>query len=63
MSKTKNKSDNKTEKALAAEKEQFNKQQVRFFIYIYIYLAGGFKCLNFKFVISGALLAQLKECH
>lgn len=29
MSKTKNKSDNKTEKALAAEKEQFGKQQVR----------------------------------
>uniref|UniRef100_A0A8C9ZHA7 Huntingtin interacting protein 1 related n=1 Tax=Sander lucioperca TaxID=283035 RepID=A0A8C9ZHA7_SANLU len=28
MSKTKNKSDNKTEKALAAEKEQFNKQQI-----------------------------------
>ncbi|XP_078126891.1 huntingtin-interacting protein 1-related protein isoform X2 [Sander vitreus] len=28
MSKTKNKSDNKTEKALAAEKEQFNKQQL-----------------------------------
>lgn len=28
MSKTKNKSDNKTEKALAAEKEQFGKQQV-----------------------------------
>lgn len=28
MSKAKNKSDNKTEKALAAEKEQFNKQQV-----------------------------------
>ncbi|KAM9307269.1 huntingtin-interacting protein 1-related protein [Pholidichthys leucotaenia] len=28
MSKTKNKNDNKTEKALAAEKEQFNKQQL-----------------------------------
>lgn len=28
MSKTKNKNDNKTEKALAAEKEQFGKQQV-----------------------------------
>lgn len=28
MSKAKSKSDNKTEKALAAEKEQFNKQQV-----------------------------------
>lgn len=28
MSKPKNKSDNKTEKALAAEKEQFGKQQV-----------------------------------
>lgn len=28
MSKTKNKSENKTEKALAAEKEQFAKQQV-----------------------------------
>ena len=28
MHKSKNKSDNKTEKALAAEKEQFGKQQV-----------------------------------
>lgn len=28
MSKAKGKSDNKTEKALAAEKDQFNKQQV-----------------------------------
>lgn len=32
MSKTKNKSDNKTEKALAAEKEQFGKQQVSHFV-------------------------------
>lgn len=32
MSKTKNKSDNKTEKALAAEKEQFGKQQVSHFL-------------------------------
>lgn len=30
MSKAKSKSDNKTEKALAAEKEQFNKQQVKY---------------------------------
>lgn len=40
MSKTKNKSDNKTEKALAAEKEQFNKQQVSNFLYFnraYVY--------------------------
>lgn len=29
MSKTKNKNDDKTEKALAAEKQQFGKQQVR----------------------------------
>lgn len=34
MSKTKNKSDNKTEKALAAEKEQFGKQQVTHFVFI-----------------------------
>jgi len=33
MSKTKNKSENKTEKALAAEKEQFGKQQVSLFYF------------------------------
>lgn len=32
MSKAKTKNENKTEKALAAEKEQFNKQQVRVFL-------------------------------
>lgn len=31
MSKAKTKNENKTEKALAAEKEQFNKQQVSVF--------------------------------
>lgn len=40
MSKTKNKSENKTEKALAAEKEQFNKQQVSFFL-MYISREGS----------------------
>lgn len=36
MSKAKNKSDNKTEKALAAEKEQFAKQQVRNYVLLFI---------------------------
>lgn len=34
MSKAKTKNENKTEKALAAEKEQFNKQQVSIFWYV-----------------------------
>lgn len=36
MSKSKNKSDNKTEKALAAEKEQFSKQQVSDLLLLFI---------------------------
>lgn len=35
MSKAKTKNENKTEKALAAEKEQFNKQQVSAFFFFF----------------------------
>lgn len=36
MSKAKNKNENKTEKALAVEKEQFNKQQVSALCYVLV---------------------------
>lgn len=37
MSKAKTKTENKTEKALAAEKEQFNKQQVSVFLFCFFF--------------------------
>ena len=43
MSKTKTKSENKTEKALAAEKEQFGKQQVSDLCFIKAEMNWGYR--------------------